>query len=291
MQGQLDELNNQLQEFYDRRKEIIENQEEEERRIREERKKERERIRIEAENSKVQSQNEKSMEEIENRFKTEEELLREKLEKDLALYADDKIMRLNLEAEFQNALLDLQLSRVDAEIDSIDKRKNAEKRARDEALREEKRANKQKIGVTQDYANAALTVGGMLFEDNKAIRAGMIVVDTAAAAMRAYSDLGPIAGSAAAAAIIATGASQLASINSATKGGGSVSGSNSVGEISPSAGVEYQPEETNEQFVSNSDISGQNTTKVIVEFDESTDIGVVLNNMIQKSVDNGDIIQ
>lgn len=287
MQGQLDELNNQLQEFYDRRNEIINAEEE----AKQARTFDTVDFNENSMNSKDIANYDREIEALENRFKTEEELLREKLERDLELIGEDQMMRLNLEAEFQNALLDLQISREDAEIDSIEKRKDAEKRARDEILREEKRAYKQRIGVTQDYANAALTVGGLLFEDNKAIRAGMVVVDTAAAAMRAYSDLGPIAGSAAAAAIIATGAAQLASINSATKGGGSVSGGNGVGETSPSAGMEYQPEDSNEQFVSNSDISGQNTTKVIVEFDESTDIGVVLNNMIQKSVDNGDIIR
>lgn len=287
MQGQLDELNNQLQEFYDRRNEIINAEEE----AKQARTFDAVDFNENSMNSEDISSYEREIEALQDRFKTEEELLREKLERELELVGEDQMMRLNLEAEFQNALLDLQIAREDAEIDSIDRRRDAEKRARDEMLREEKRAYKQRIGVTQDYANAALTVGGMLFEDNKAIKAGMVVVDTAAAAMRAYSDLGPIAGSAAAAAIIATGAAQLASINSATKGGGSVSGGNSVGETSPSAGVEYQPEENNEQFVSNSDISGQNTTKVIVQFDESTDIGVVLNNMIQKSVDNGDIIQ
>ena len=287
MQNQLDELNNQLQEFYDRRNEII-NAEEEARKARTFEN-------VEFGGNSAESEEttnyDKDIEALERKLMTEEELITAQFEKDMEIAAERRDLQLGLEAKFQEDLLNLRKSKEDAEIASMQRVKDAEKRARDEALREEKRANKQKIGVTQDYANAALTVGGMLFEDNKAIRAGMIVVDTAAAAMRAYSDLGPIAGSAAAAAIIATGASQLASINSATKGGGSVSGSNSVGEISPSAGVEYQPEETNEQFVSNSDISGQNTTKVIVEFDESTDIGVVLNNMIQKSVDNGDIIQ
>ncbi len=287
MQGQLDELNSQLQEFYDRRNDIINAEEE----AKQARTFDTVDFNENSMNAKDIASYDREIEALQDRFKTEEELLREKLERDLELIGEDQMMRLNLEAEFQNALLDLQISREDAEIDSIDRRRDAEKRARDETLREEKRAYKQRIGITQDWANAALTAGGIIFEDNKAIRAGMVVVDTAAAAMRAYSDLGPIAGSAAAAAIIATGAAQLASINSATKGGGSVSGGNGVGDTSPSAGMEYQPEDNNEQFVTNSDISGQNTMNVVISFDESTELGVAFNNSIQQAVLNGDIQQ
>ena len=287
MQGQLDELNNQLQEFYDRRNEII-NAEEEARQARTFESVDFSGNSIDSEESTTYD---KDIEALERKLMTEEELLTAQFEKDMETAAERRDLQLELEAKFQQDLLNLRQSKEDAEIQSIKRVEDAEKRARDEILREEKKANKQKIGIAHDYASAALTVGGMLFEDNKAVKAGMVIVDTASAAMKAYSDLGPIAGSAAAASIIATGLAQLASINSATKGGGSVSGGNGIGETSPSASSEYKPEETNELFVSNSDISGQNTTKVIVEFDESTDIGVVLNNMIQKSVDNGDIIQ
>ena len=83
------------------------------------------------------------------------------------------------------------------------------------------KADKEKAKSTEQYTNAAMTLGNALFEDNKAVKAGLIIADTAAGIMKAFADLPYPAALAASASIAATGVAQLAAARSASKGGGS----------------------------------------------------------------------
>lgn len=90
------------------------------------------------------------------------------------------------------------------------------------------------------------------FEDNKAIKAGLIVSDTAAAAMSEYAKGGPWA----AAAAIAFGGIQLANLLSASPGGGG-----SVSSATPDTVTQaQQPQDFGTIDLNNADVSGQNFT-------------------------------
>ena len=136
--------------------------------------------------------------------------------------------------------------------------------------------NKDKEKSDNDYLGAAQVISGALLEDSKAAQYANTVVNTASAAMRAYADLGPIAGAAAAAAISAAGIASLADISSASKGSGSVSSSSAV----------TIEEEVPELEVQNSNLDGSNQT-VTIRFDDSTEIGVAFNNAIVRSRQDG----
>ena len=95
-----------------------------------------------------------------------------------------------------NALQDAELETVrakyDAEIDA------ARKAGKDTSALEEKKANEE-LKIQKKYADV-----------NFAIKLSQIVADTAVSIMKAYAELGPIAGSIAAALMSVTGAAQLA---------------------------------------------------------------------------------
>lgn len=92
----------------------------------------------------------------------------------------------------QDAELETVRAKYDAEIDA------ARKAGKDTTALEEKKANEE-LKVQKKYADV-----------NFAVKASQIIADTAVSIMKAYADLGPIAGSIAAALMGVTGAAQLA---------------------------------------------------------------------------------
>lgn len=105
----------------------------------------------------------------------------------------------NLSSGAVQALQQAEEANVDAKYDAeIEAAKNAGK---DTTELEKKKAN-EKLKIQKKYADV-----------NFAIKASQIIADTATSIMRAYSDLGPIAGSIAAALMGVTGAAQLAAAN------------------------------------------------------------------------------
>ena len=138
-----------------------------------------------------------------------------------------------------------------------------------------KKSNHEKLSSELSYADAAINIGNLLFEDNKALRLGLVVADTAAGITRAFADLPYPAALAASASIAATGAAQLSAINSASKGGGSSVGSPSATSVDTSL-----PEETPELSINASDTSGSNQS-IIIRFEGSGDdiTEAIANNM------------
>lgn len=221
-----------------------------------------------------------------DRFKSEEELLLEKYEKEREIAAGNNELLLQLEQEYlenrkllrdeadeeerqrlqdQNdyyADILKQQGKIDKEnSDSIDKNNDA-KRKSDEA-----------------YVDAAVNLGNTLFEDNKAVKAGLVVVDTAAGISKAFAELPYPAALAASASIAATGVAQLAAIQSASKGGGSTTAA---------VPAESLPEEVPELEAQNTDLNNSNQT-ITIKFDESTELGVALNNAINQAKQDGAI--
>lgn len=95
-------------------------------------------------------------------------------------------------------------------------------------------ADKMKAQSDRAYMTAANQIGAALFENNKGVQAGLVVVNAASGIMRAFADLPFPAAVAASAGIAATGVAQLAAISSASSsGGGSISGSGSGGVSTP----------------------------------------------------------
>jgi hypothetical protein len=81
-------------------------------------------------------------------------------------------------------------------------------------------ADQKKAWSQDQYVGAAVSAGNALFENNKGVKAGLVIVDTASSIMNAMSSLPWPANLAAAASAAAMGAAQLAAVRSASKGGG-----------------------------------------------------------------------
>ena len=148
-----------------------------------------------------------------------------------------------------------------------------------------KSKNSQKEKSDSDYFDAASTLGNAFFEDNKAVRAGLVVVDTAAGISKAFADLPYPAALAASASIAATGVAQLAAINSATKGG-----SGGGGGVS-SAELPQEEEPTSDVNVQTVDASGagQAITITFASDGDSDELAVAMNGIINQAKVNGSI--
>ena len=98
-----------------------------------------------------------------------------------------------------NALQDAELANVEAKYDA--EIEAARKAGKDTSALENKKAQDQ-LKIQKKYADV-----------NFAVKASQIIADTAVSIMKSYADLGPIAGSVAAALMGITGAAQLAAAN------------------------------------------------------------------------------
>ncbi len=211
----------------------------------------------------------KQLEAIADRFKSEEELLRQKLSEELAIVGENKELRKALEEEFNNELLARETERLNEQLSKEKEASNKIKKLRQDDLKAEQQAQSDKLAYAQTYTGAALTLANTFFEDNKALRAGLVVVDTAAGIAKAFADLPYPAALAASASIAATGAAQLAAITSATKGSGgagsSVSGTTDVtNDLIDNLG------DTSDLTISAGDTSGANQALILkIEADDS----------------------
>ncbi|MDY3846736.1 MAG: 2-oxoacid:ferredoxin oxidoreductase subunit delta [Prevotella sp.] len=97
------------------------------------------------------------------------------------------------------ALQDAEMAQVDAKYDA---QIEAARQAGEDTTELENKKAQEKLSIEKKYADV-----------NFAIKASQIIADTATSIMKAYADLGPIAGSVAAALMGITGAAQLAAAN------------------------------------------------------------------------------
>jgi hypothetical protein len=222
-----------------------------------------------------------------DRFKTEEQLLLEKYEKEREIAAGNNELLLQLEQEYLAASQELKdeaaardqerLDEQNAYYADILKQQGQIDKENVDAI---EKGNKDKSKSEEAYLDAAITTGNALFEDNKAVKAGLVVVDTAAGISKAFAELPYPAALAASASIAATGVAQLAAIQSASKGGGSASTS------VPAEQVDDTPPTLQAQ---NTDLSNANQTFTI-EFSEDGDLGELgafLNRSIGVAKQNG----
>lgn len=181
----------------------------------------------------AQLRGEAQIEAIASRFKDEETLLAEKFERELEMIGENNELKLALEDEYLQALIDMDAAKEDAiaknKADADKKKlKNTEQRQKTEQSLE-----RQNISSIMAITSALLghndTIGKALFIASQGLAASEVFFNTQVAAMRAIAELGPIAGPPVAASIETSGAISIAAIAATTLGSLSASGGGSGG--------------------------------------------------------------
>jgi hypothetical protein len=210
------------------------------------------------------------IQEIEDRFKLEETLLAEKLQRELKMIGKNYGLRLDLIDEFEDNVKGLQKDR--------DKQEEKNKKVEEDR---EKKKKEFKLDQARGFTEAASILNSALFNDNKAIAAGLIIADTAAAVMKSLS-ISPF-DYANVAVIVATGIAQLSNALSSSPGGGSASGAGSAPSTqTPDQQEDFRPETTT------LDITDQTTggrASGTITF--ATDTGDDLVNAISQALNRG----
>jgi hypothetical protein len=132
-------------------------------------------------------------------------------------------------------------------------------------------AEKKKEASLEDGLRTARMVGNALFEDNKLVKAGLVVADTAAGIMRSIATYGLPQAAPFVAATAALGLAQLANIQSATKGGGTVSGGGAGGASIVNQPEDFAPETTDLTIDSNVEGVGTSVNRVSLSVEDSDD--------------------
>lgn len=130
---------------------------------------------------------------------------------------------------------------------------------------------KKKEATLEDGLRTARMVGNALFEDNKLVKAGLIVADTAAGIMRSIATYGLPQAAPFVAATAALGLAQLANVQSATKGGGTVSGGGAGGTSVQNRPEDFAPETTDLTIESNIEGVGTSVNRVSLSVEDSDD--------------------
>ena len=173
----------------------------------------------------------REVEAIKDRFKTEQELLEKKFEEENALFdveieniIERDALKLELLQEFEDNTAKIKADARQKEIDAVAKeeakrKKEADKLEKDKiklAKTEEKNA-KDNAKRDEQFANDAIALASFVFEDNKAVSAGIAAINTSEGITKALATQNY----AGATLTAATGAAQISAILSASKGGGS----------------------------------------------------------------------
>lgn len=140
----------------------------------------------------------------------------------------------------------------------------------------DKTSQKDKLNNLRNFVKGAGALNQAFLDDNKAINAGLIIADTAAAAISAYKTGGPSAAFAA----IAFGLAQLAANASASKGGGEVSGGGAPQAQQQQQG--FAPETTGLELTEATEAGGD-----VLRIEFATDTGDDLMNAIANSLNEG----
>lgn len=223
------------------------------------------RIQAEADEAKRQAEIDAAeVERIKDRFKTDITLAEEKFQREQDLLSAANESTEGLQAEHDQRLKDLEADRIN-EMDQL--RDEESKRKEDRIKSEEKiaeNAAKNSDRMARESLNIARSINTDLLNDNKEVGAGIIIADTAIGITKAYAQ-GGIFGTASAIAIAASGAAQLANLQSASRGGGS-SGVSAAPEIPESTGGP----ETSDLSLSASDVSG-GSSQFVIRFEGNGD--------------------
>ena len=206
----------------------------------------------------------KAIQDIKDRFKSEEELLQEKFDREVEMIGDQNELKLQLEEEYLEALIALS-DAADEEVASSaaaaeSKRVKQTKKDLDNEVKDKKKAELQKINTQEAAIGLGKALNESLLGDNKAIAAGLIVADTAVGIQKSlsiapydYVNVGIIA---------ATGALNLANALSSSKGGGNISSGATGGGGANSAPSQqnFEQETASLELTDSTDSGSQSTT-------------------------------
>lgn len=224
---------------------------------------------------------------IADRFKTEEDLLTEKLERELLIIGENNELKTQLESEYLDNLYALELNYEEKVLAEKAKAEKEAKKLRDIDLKEANSAAKTKqvnsenaISGTIASATAANT---LLLDDNKAVGAGIIVAETAQNIVTSVKNSGGIPyGIPAGLAAAAMGATQLAALNSASRGGGST--------VAPTATSTTTSSTDFESGTASLELSDATTTgaqALTINVADGDEIGEAIANWIMKAQTEG----
>tara|TARA_R110002110_G_scaffold94788_4_gene245427 strand:- start:59 stop:1864 length:1806 start_codon:yes stop_codon:yes gene_type:complete len=236
----------------------------------------------------------REVEAIKDRFKTEQELLEKKFEEENALFdveieniIERDALKLELLSEFEANSAKIKADARQKELDAKDKEEAKRKKEQNKLDKD-----KEKLAKTEDknakdnakrdgqFADDAMALANLVFADNKAVSAGIALVNTgegitAALAKQNY------AGAALTAAI---GAAQISSILGASKGGGSVS---SVTAVAPTTQQsDFEQDSTGLDFT-DSDASGSTTNTITFSTDTGDELVDAIANALNKGQKEG----
>ena len=147
----------------------------------------------------LELQTERLKEALDQQYITQEEYEKQVQKLKKQSYEKQAQMYQQLFSSAVMALQDAEMANVDAKYDA---QIEAARQAGEDTTELENKKAQEKLNIEKKYADV-----------NFAIKASQIISDTAVSIMKAYADLGPIAGSVAAALMGITGAAQLAAAN------------------------------------------------------------------------------
>ena len=210
---------------------------------------------------------------IADRFKDEELLLEEKLQRELEIIGENQELRVELEKEFQENLVEIFINAEREKMDASEKASKDKISLDKKRQKTEQSLEKQNISSIMSIVSALVghnsNIGKLLFVGAQALAASQVFFNTQAAAARALAELGPIAGPPVAAAIETSGALSIAAI-AATTLGGVASGGSSSGSISSASSAPQTQEQDFQQETATQQISVTN-----IGDETSTGLGTV----------------
>ena len=231
----------------------------------------------------------REVEAIKDRFKTEEELLLKKFELEKALLdveveniEERNALKLELEAEFQENLTEIELKAEEKKQKALDKQKKDRdklQKEKDKQQKIDKKIGEDNVKRDKDNADAAISIASMVFEDSKAVSAGIAVVNTA----RAITEVLP--NYAMAAAVAVSGALQVSAILGASKGGGSTASVGSAPATSGTQGAEAV--ETSSLELTTQDADSVTTTTNNFAVDSGDELLDMLAGLLNERERNG----
>lgn len=219
---------------------------------------------------------------ISDRFKSEEELLAEKLQRELDLVGENKELRLQLEREYIENVLAIEYEAADERLKLGEKELKAKEKADKSEAKSDTQLKKEKRRNEEAYLNSANVIANTMFENNKGVQKGMVAVNAASGIIRQFAEQSYPVAIANSLAIGLAAKTQLSAIDSAGKGGGSIT--------TPSAAVAVAPNEQFQQDTASLQIAESSATSsqvFSINVPDGDEIGEAIANWLNKAQAEG----
>ena len=237
--------------------------------------------------------NAKAIQAITDRFKTEEDLLKAKLEKDLEIIGENDELKELLHQEYLDNIFNM-------EEDAASRQKDLDEKSNEDKLKGDRSRHKSEQSLQMSNISSIMTIvsalvghndkiGKALFIGAQALAASQVFFNTQAAATRAIAELGVVAGTPVAAAIETSGSLRIAAIAATTLGGlssssGGGGGGGAVASSPEPVQENFQPETSNLEL-SDSSASGSQVLNITVP--DGDEIGEAIANWLNKAQTEG----